>query len=430
MVAAEGPISAVIPARGGSKGIPRKNIRSLAGYPLIAYSIAAARLSARVERVIVSTDDEEIAAVASQWGAEVPFLRPAELAQDETPDLPVFAHVLDWLAENEEIAPSLLVQLRPTSPLRPPDCVDAAIGEIERDAEADSVRGVTPAGQTPYKMWRIAAGYLSPLLASEHPEPYNMPRQKLPVVHWQTGHIEVIRPRTIRERQSLTGERIRPLVIDGRYAIDLDTPPQWELAEQILLRGDLPRVDPAALLPCTLGHIRLLVTDFDGVFTDDSVRVDQDGRESVVCSRADGLGLEMLRRAGLPVVVLSKERNPVVAARCRKLELPCVQAVDDKGPALVRLAQEHGCGLREVAFVGNDLNDLPAMQVAGLGIAVGDAHREVRARADFVLSRPGGRGAVRELCERILAERRAPRVLNGGFEQEDGGDHVTSCANR
>src|SRR5512144_1887099 len=117
-------ILALIPARGGSKGIPRKNIRSFAGHPLIAYSIAAGLRSSMVNRVIVSTDDEEIAAVACQYGAEVPFLRPAEYAQDQTLDLPVFQHVIDWFAEHENYRPDVVVQLRPTSPIRPPALVD------------------------------------------------------------------------------------------------------------------------------------------------------------------------------------------------------------------------------------------------------------------------------------------------------------------
>ena len=147
----------IIPARGGSKGIPRKNIRDFAGFPLIAYSIAAARQSEAVTRVIVSTDDEEIATVAREWGAETPFLRPAELARDETLDLPVFEHALHWLAENENYSPDLVIQLRPTSPVRPVGLIDRAVAELLAHPEADSVRGIVPAGQNPHKMWRVGA---------------------------------------------------------------------------------------------------------------------------------------------------------------------------------------------------------------------------------------------------------------------------------
>ncbi|HJS20636.1 MAG TPA: acylneuraminate cytidylyltransferase family protein, partial [Anaerolineales bacterium] len=148
-------ILALIPARGGSKGIPRKNIRSFAGYPLIAWSIAAARQSARVTRVIVSTDDDEITSVARECGAETPFLRPVELAQDQTTDLPVFEHALQWLEENENYLPEIVVQLRPTSPIRPQGMLDNAIRILLEHDDADCVRGVVPAGQNPFKMWRF-----------------------------------------------------------------------------------------------------------------------------------------------------------------------------------------------------------------------------------------------------------------------------------
>jgi len=147
---------ALIPARGGSKGIPRKNIRSFAGFPLIAYSIAAAREARTVKRVIVSTDDMEIAAVARQYGAEVPFMRPAELAGDTTPDLPVFEHALKILEEVDGYKPDIVVQLRPTSPLRPRGMVDEAVRILKLFEDADCVRGVVPAGQNPHKMWRFA----------------------------------------------------------------------------------------------------------------------------------------------------------------------------------------------------------------------------------------------------------------------------------
>ena len=178
-------ILALIPARGGSKGIPRKNIRSFAGHPLIAWSIAAAKQSERVRRVIVSTDDEEIASVSRELGAETPFLRPAELAQDKTTDLPVFEHALEWLEENEGYHPEIMVQLRPTSPIRPKGLLDHAIRILLEHEDADCVRGVVPAGQNPFKMWRFdgAEKPMKPLLEVEGiPEPYNAPRQILPSV--------------------------------------------------------------------------------------------------------------------------------------------------------------------------------------------------------------------------------------------------------
>jgi N-acylneuraminate cytidylyltransferase len=191
-------VLALIPARGGSKSVPRKNVRLLAGHPLIAYSIAAGLASRGVGRVVVSTDDDEIAAVARAYGAETPFVRPAELAQDETLDLPVVEHALEWLWRKEGYRPSIIVQLRPTSPLRPKDLVEQGIDVLKTHPDADSARAVIPSRQTPYKMWRPAEnGRIVPLLADGLHEPYNMPRQHLPATFWQTGHLDVIRIETI-----------------------------------------------------------------------------------------------------------------------------------------------------------------------------------------------------------------------------------------
>lgn len=239
-------VLALIPARGGSKSIPRKNIKLLGDFPLIAYSIAAGLQADLVTRVIVSTDDAEIAAVARQFGAEVPFMRPDEYAQDDTRDLPVFQHALAWLDEQEGYCPDIVVQLRPTSPLRPANCVDTAVSILLNNPAADSVRGVVLAGQDPYKMWRIApTGQMEPLLTSEFAEHYNMPRQQLPTVYWQTGHIDVIRPTVIMKQNSMSGRAIYPLVIDPAYTVDIDTPLDWEHTARMLVSGHLDIVRPS-----------------------------------------------------------------------------------------------------------------------------------------------------------------------------------------
>lgn len=155
-----------------------------------------------------------------------------------------------------------------------------------------------------------------------------------------------------------------------------------------------------------LKGIRLLAFDFDGVFTDNAVYVSEDGRETVRCSRADGLGLSQLRAEGIPMVVISTETNPVVSARCAKLRLPCHQACGNKLATLRLVAEEHGVELADAAFVGNDINDLEVMKAVGYPIAVADAYPRVLALACWRTDAPGGHGAVREVCERILKDRR------------------------
>ena len=400
-------VLAVIPARGGSKGIPRKNIKDFSGFPLIAYSIAAAKQSQLVTRVIVSTDDAEIAEIARQWGAETPFLRPEEFARDNTLDLPVLQHGLDWLAENEDYHPEMVVWLRPTSPIRPSDCVDDAIQLLLDHPEADSVRGVIPAGQNPFKMWTVDAesGALNPLLKVEGvAEPYNAPRQILPDAYWQTGHIDAIWTKTVLDKHSMTGQVILPLMIDPRYTVDIDVPADWDHAERVLNAEGLDMVRPGAPKRQLPAKISLIVLDFDGVLTDDRVWVNAKGEEMVAANRSDGLGLERLRQeTDIEVMVLSRETNPVVKARCEKLKLPVLQAILDKPAAIRQVLAEKQIPAEEVIFVGNDITDQVVFPEVGFAVTPADAHADVLRSADLVLARKGGKGAVRELCDMILA---------------------------
>lgn len=397
-------VLAIIPARGGSKGIPRKNIRDFAGYPLIAYSIAAGLQAETVTRVVVSTDDEEIAAVARRWGAETPFMRPAECAQDNTMDLPVFEHALQWLDEHEGYRPEVVVQLRPTSPVRPVGLVDEAVRILLAHPEADSVRGVVPSGQNPHKMWRIdpESGRMKNLIDLPGiAEPYNAPRQVLPPTYWQTGHIDAIRARTIREDHSMSGKVILPVMVDPRFTVDIDTPADWQRYEWMVSSG-LELVLPGPGRRPLPEKVALVVFDFDGVMTDNRVWVDQDGREMVAASRAEGPGLRRLEAHGIRTLVLSSEVNPVVAARCRKLQIAVLQGEKDKANALREYLKTEKIEPRQVVYLGNDVNDLPCFPLVGCAAVVADAEPEALHQADLVLTRKGGHGAVRELCELIL----------------------------
>jgi YrbI family 3-deoxy-D-manno-octulosonate 8-phosphate phosphatase len=399
-------VLALIPARGGSKGIPRKNIRNFSGYPLITWSIAAVKQSKSVTRVIVSTDDEEIAAVARQFGAETPFLRPAEHARDNTTDLPVFEHALAWLAEHESYRPDVVVQLRPTSPIRPRGLVDKAIEILLAHPDADSVRGVVPAGQNPHKMWRLTDEHspMKNLLNVEGiDEPYNAPRQILPPIYWQTGHIDAIRTATILNG-SMSGKNIYPLVIDPRFTIDIDNLQDWARYEHLVATGGLDMVWAGRARRPMPATVKLIVSDFDGVITDNRVWTDENGKETVAASRSDSMHIRTLRERGIEVMILSSEPNPVVKARAEKMGVKSVQGIDlrGKGDALKKLLAEKKVDAANVVYIGNDLNDLPCFEIAGWAVAVADAYPEVLQAADYVLTKPGGHGAVRELCELVL----------------------------
>lgn len=247
-------VIALIPARSGSKGVPHKNIRMLCGKPLIAWSIAAALASSRIDRVIVSTDSEDYARIARDYGAEVPFIRPPELATDTATDLKVFHHALGWLRE-AGTEPEIFVHLRPTHPIRDVADIDAMIDVLETQPTVDAVRSVRPASFTPFKMWfKDEGGTLGPVVQTDIPDAYNQPRQNLPVAYEQTAAIDVLRARTLTEHNSMTGKHIHGYVIDQLYDIDSE---QEFLAAEHFLRWSQQSVE-------TKQPLRLVV-DIDGV---------------------------------------------------------------------------------------------------------------------------------------------------------------------
>ena len=231
-------IYSLIPARGGSKGVPHKNVRLLRGKPLIVHSIEISLKCPSIQRTFISTDSQQIAEVARNAGGEVPFLRPSELAQDDTRDLPVFQHFLGWLAQNDVPLPDAIFQFRPTSPARSVSKIEEAVELLNRHPRADSVRGVIEPAQNPYKMWSIGSdGFMRPLLSiSGVSEPFNEPRQSLPKVYWQVGYLDLIRTRTISEQNSLTGACVLPLKIDSKDSIDIDDEFSFQLAEFLMER--------------------------------------------------------------------------------------------------------------------------------------------------------------------------------------------------
>jgi N-acylneuraminate cytidylyltransferase len=254
-------------------------------------------------------------------------------------------------------------------------------------------------------MWRLEPdGAMAPLLQVDGGEPYNQPRQQLPVTYWQSGHVDAIRAMTIRAKQSMTGERIKALVLDGAYSCDIDSEADWQRTEWMLSHIDWPIVRTRAPSPGFPDDLRLIVFDFDGVMTDNRVWVSGAGEEWVACNRSDGLGLEGVRRLGIALLVISTETDPVVGARCRKLGLEYEPGVADKNARLRALLEARGVDPAQVIYVGNDINDLGCMRLVGCAVAVADSHPEVLAEADIVLRRSGGHGAVRELCDLVRAQ--------------------------
>ena len=192
-------------------------------------------------------------------------------------------------------------------------------------------------------------------------------------------------------------------------SFEIDDPPDMVVAEALLRFNR--RGSQLALLPKSIGA---LIFDFDGVFTDNRVTVNQDGVESVMCDRSDGWGLGRLKRLGLPILVLSTEKNPVVRARCGKLGLPCIHGADHKWPALQAWLNEHAIDPETAVYVGNDVNDLECLQNVGCGVTPADAYPQAKSGARIVLEANGGRGAVREIVELVLARLGKKDEIVGG----------------
>lgn len=380
---------AIIPARGGSKGIPRKNILPLAGKPLIAYNIEQARRSRYITRLIVSTDDAEIAAVAQRYGAEVVW-RPPEISGDTASSEAALLHTLEHLHRAEDYRPEILVFLQCTSPLTLAEDIDGTI-QVLLDEGADSALAVIPFH---YFLWRRDG---EDAVGINHDKRYRPLRQERQPQYLESGAVYVMRVSGFLQARHRFFGRTALYIMPAERRLEIDDPVDLKIAE-VLLRQQINQ-ERIQRLPQA---VAALVLDFDGVFTDDKVYVFQDGREAVRCDRGDGLGIALLKKAGVPVWILSSEINPVVQARADKLGLPCIQGAQDKGQALQRLLEEQGYDPAQVIYVGNDLNDLPCMARVGCAVAVANAHPLVLEQAHLILEHGGGDGAIREVCELIL----------------------------
>jgi N-acylneuraminate cytidylyltransferase len=384
-------VVAIIPARGGSKRVPSKNLLPLAGLPLLTHSVRQALAAEAVDVVYVSTDDPAIAAVAREEGAVV-VERPPAIAGDTATSESALLHVLDHHRDEHGSDPDLVVFLQATSPLRRQGDIDAAVA-LQQSAGVDSVfSAVRDRGL----MWQLRDGTLAPL----NYQPGSRPReQDMGPQYRENGSIYVFPPRVLRDHGHRMGSTQAVYEMDVWTSLQLDTPDDAALLEWVARRPGL------ASAPVWPVDVQFVVFDFDGVMTDNKVIVREDGDEAVVADRGDGWGIARLRDAGVPMAVLSTEEHPVVAARCSKLGIECHQGLGDKAAYLQQLLTERALDPAAVVYAGNDVNDLAAMRSVGWPVAVADSHPDVLAAARIVLTRPGGRGAVRELCDGLLDAR-------------------------
>jgi N-acylneuraminate cytidylyltransferase len=380
-------VIAIIPARAGSKRIRLKNLLPVAGLPLVAHSIGHAIRATSISATYVSTDDEGIAAVASAHGAEV-IERPAELSSDQATSESALLHVLDTRRKAGLDDPDLVVFLQCTSPVRAEDDIDRAVAQLLAE-KADSLFSAT---ESRWLLWGRQNG--QPVAINYDSD--RREREQDMAEQWrENGSLFVFKPSLLREHGNRLGGKIAIFPMDYWSSFQLDSHEDARLLEWILTE-----IRPVSRPWPT--RVDLVVFDFDGVMTDNAALVNGAGDESVRVDRGDGLGVAQLRDAGLSMIVLSTEEHPVVAARCRKLGLEFRQGLPDKAAVLAELLEERGIAAEHVIYVGNDVNDLGCFEIAGFPVAVADAHASVLARAARVLRRPGGDGAVRELCDLLL----------------------------
>lgn len=376
-------VLAVIPATQPS------SLRPMAGRPLAVCALEQARAARRVARTVLVTADAKLARRAGDAGADV-VAPPAE----PTPGAMLSA-ALEACARSDGFAPAVAVMLDPVFPLRTSETIDATVDHLWR-CGADSLITVRPVSEN---LWAQAEG---------------RPAMVLPVApgerrFHEVGAILGVRVGVFEQTGELPAGRIVFYEISALEALRLSDESMWPDFEA------LGRSVAAARSRMLLKRIKLLVFDFDGVMTDNRVLVFEDGREAVLCNRGDGYGLDLLRATGLPTAVISKEVNPVVGARCRKLKMAYDQGIDDKIGVLARVVREHGVEMADVAYMGNDVNDLDCLRAAGVAIVPADAHPDVLGAADIVTVASGGFGAVREVCDLIIAARAGREGANRPF---------------
>ncbi len=384
---------AVILARGGSKGIHKKNIMDFAGKPLLTWSILQAFDSGVVDTVYVSSDSDEILDVAVRYGA-VAIRRPDELATDTTTSEAALTHALDQIHRERGTDPERIIFLQATSPLRESSDIAGAVRAFD-DQHVDSL--FSDAVLDDFCAWAEEDG----VLKGKTFDPWNRGRrQERKPLYLENGSIYIFKPSLLRNTGNRLGGKI------GRYSMpfwksfEIDTLENAELCE-LYFRKHLLHYWRAKETPFNKKAIKLMVYDFDGVMTNNHALQFQDGTEAVWISRADGWGVDQIRKMSIPQLIISTETNTVVAARAKKLKIEVIHGSGDKKADLLDYCSRMQIELSGVLYVGNDVNDLEAMQMAGLPVAPVDAHPSIIAIAKHITRAKGGEGVIKELSEYV-----------------------------
>jgi len=374
---------ALVPLRGGSKGIPDKNIRMIAGKPLCAWVLEAACLSGVFTRVVVSTDSPRIAEVVRGLNLPIEILdRPTELATDEASTESVMLHAAQKLDFD------VLTTIQATSPLIKSEDFQNAYNLFN----AGSYDSLLTAVRTKRFFWNDNGTALNYI-------PHQRPRRQDFVGSLMENGAFYFTKRSVLERENCRlGGCIGIYEMAAESAVEIDEPEDWTLVERALLNRSMQPLHE------TLAKIKLLIVDVDGTLTDAGMYWSAEGDELKKFNTRDAKGLELVRRAGVEVAIMTSENSPIVLARASKLGIEhCLTGVENKLQCLTTLVCQLGVDLDEVAYIGDDVNDLDCLKMSGFSACPSDAFETVSLTVRYVSKYAGGMGAVREICEMICA---------------------------
>jgi len=384
-------IVAIIPARGGSKGLPRKNVLPLMGKPVISYIIEAAQLSEYINKVIVSTDDPEIAHASRSYGAQV-IERPTEISGDSASSESALLHVLHYLEKTESYKPDLIVFLQCTSPLTQPEDIDGTISMLLLN-QADTALTVS---ENYSFLWRNDSN--ANAVGVNHDKTQRLPRQQRQPDFIETGAIYVMNAKGFFEAKHRFFGKTVMYEVPKERCFEIDDAKDFKIIESIMDTQSMhfSLCDRAQ-------KIKLVICDVDGVLTDGGMFYSEIGDELKKFNTRDGIGLELLRESGILTAIMTKENTALVERRAKKLKIDYLyQGIFDKGKALFELAGAAGVTLESICYVGDEINDIEALRKVGLACCPADACDAVREICHHRLAMRGGEGCIRELAELII----------------------------
>ncbi len=376
----------IIPARGGSKRIKNKNLVPINGIPLIDYTIKHALDSSFQSQIYVSTDSEVLKRHLKKFEINI-ITRPKRISSDRSPSELALIDVLDFRKKMKLEDPTNIIFLQCTSPYRHKKDIDNAFYKFKK-GNYDSLLSVVNSKKF---IWQYEKKKFKPVNYDYKKRPRE---QDFTNFYEENGSIYITKTKKLRSNMNRLSEKIGFYEMNIFSSFQIDEPHDLKIISSILPKNKI----------VNLNKIKIIVSDFDGVFTDNNLYLNDQGIESVKLSRSDGMAIKMLKEKNLKFIVISSEKNKVVFQRCKKLRIECFYGVDNKLDFLEKYLKKNNIKFNEAMYIGNDINDFESMRECGISVTVKDGNEKIKKISDFVLSKNGGCGAIRELVELILGE--------------------------